>query len=92
MGDEIKIIVRVMRVKEREGMKGDMVAGRRREAKGRRKGGKGREEEPEGEDAENHAQFSHSELCGLSQDSEPSYKWRPPTKDLVTLLYPAVSY
>lgn len=42
MGDEIEIIVRVMRVKEREGMKGDMVAGRRREAKGRRKGGKGR--------------------------------------------------
>lgn len=44
MGDEIKIIVRVLRMKEREEMKGEVVAGRKRGAKGRRKGGKkGRE-------------------------------------------------
>lgn len=65
MGDEIEIIVRVMRVKEREGMKGDMVAGRRREAKGRRKGGK-EGKKSRREKMQKTTPSSHTQSCAVS--------------------------
>lgn len=83
-------------MKEREGMKRKMVAGRKREGKGRRerreKGGKEEREGRRGKDEENRDRFSNSGLRGLSQDSVPLHRHGPPCNVLFTLLYMATSY